>query len=593
MLNIDVTRQPDIRFQDGGLPHAVGVRSFEIMHADRDHPECSDSFGWTYNHAPMLCWYHGRYYVEYLSSPVSEHESPGHTLLCYSVDGVNWSLPQVVFPPIEADLTHYKGPDSGKLPSSVQTVPHQRMGFYRASNDCMLILSFYGIVHNRAISSPCDGWGVGRVLRRLYPDGSLGDIYFLMFNEIAGFDRQNTNVYPHYSESGDKKLIDACEELLDDWRAVIQFYEEQRYDRTLFPEPLRQAPCTYTAYDGNYVTVFKRGYSMISDSGGKIIREIAPNPTLKTSTGKVWGQKTADGRYSLIYNPTPDGQHRWPLAILSSDDGYNFSDMRAVTGRMSPQRYGGLDKNLGPQYIRGICEYNPQPPDDDIHIVYSNNKEDIWISHIPPQASIIPGSDSDEKFGGAYPLFWNIYSPKLAPVVMKRDALCLTDGDIYDAARVERVFSKAVKGTLSLDMRINTVMAGNEVCVALIDENGNASARISVNENGRMCVRSAGRPTEYTRVELKKHFRIKFGFDCSENIFYVSLSGKRSEFTMNTACWYVTRIDITTKVPESIPYCDVNSNGKYGSGDNDLPLTGDIGKVTSVDLFGFRFHGDR
>ena len=77
MLNIDVKRQPDIRFQDGALEHAMGVHSFQILRANRAHPETSDNFGWTYNHAPMIAWYHGRYYVEYLSNPVSEHETPG------------------------------------------------------------------------------------------------------------------------------------------------------------------------------------------------------------------------------------------------------------------------------------------------------------------------------------------------------------------------------------------------------------------------------------------------------------------------------------------------------------------------------------
>jgi hypothetical protein len=55
---------------DGQLRPAVGVESFEVLRANRRHPERADNFGWTYNHAPMIAWWNGRYYIEYLSNPL-------------------------------------------------------------------------------------------------------------------------------------------------------------------------------------------------------------------------------------------------------------------------------------------------------------------------------------------------------------------------------------------------------------------------------------------------------------------------------------------------------------------------------------------
>ena len=50
ILLINVENQPDIRFQDGGLRHAMGVRSFQIVRANRTCPDEADGFGWTYDH---------------------------------------------------------------------------------------------------------------------------------------------------------------------------------------------------------------------------------------------------------------------------------------------------------------------------------------------------------------------------------------------------------------------------------------------------------------------------------------------------------------------------------------------------------------
>ncbi len=80
---------------DGGLSPVVGVHNIQLMRGAKP---------WTYNHQPMMAYWHGKFYVHYLSDPRHEHEAPGKTLLMTSADGYTWTAPVDLFP-------EYKGPD--------------------------------------------------------------------------------------------------------------------------------------------------------------------------------------------------------------------------------------------------------------------------------------------------------------------------------------------------------------------------------------------------------------------------------------------------------------------------------------------------
>src|SRR6185312_2945465 len=84
----------NVDYHHGQLRPVMGVHNRQIMRADR-----SQDHGWTYNHAPMLAYWHNKFYVEYLSDEVGESIPPGQTLLLHSADGVTWSAPDTVFKP--------------------------------------------------------------------------------------------------------------------------------------------------------------------------------------------------------------------------------------------------------------------------------------------------------------------------------------------------------------------------------------------------------------------------------------------------------------------------------------------------------------
>ena len=582
-------RHADIRFQDGGLPHAMGVKSFQVLRANRAHPEWADGSGWTYNHAPMLAWYHGRFYLEYLSNPVDEHEVPGHTLLTTSENGMYWSFPQVIFPTIEVPTSQYKGPRTPLLTDPILTVPHQRMGFYCAPNGVLLALSFYGIVHDRRRSMPCDGWGVGRAVRRIFPDGSWGDIHFLLYNTPAGYTRENTPNFPYYQESSDAELIAACDALLQDGAVVRQMYEEQRFDASLFPDKGGKALSFYTTGAQEMIGVHKHGLTAVSRDNGRTWSNLTANPTLRTSTGKVWGQRTSDGRFALMYNPTTDGQHRWPIAIVTGDDGHVYDHMRAVTGYMGPLRYGGTDKNLGPQYMRGICERNPQSPDGDVWLTYSNNKEDIWISRIPvPVGSSETGPvQEDFRCMTSLPQRWNIYSPLWAKVRMSGGALQLCDTEPCDRAQAERMICPAERGKITLQLRVDQVSESGSAAIELQDDSGRVPVLIAFRADGWMYVRQGGRTERFSPYTPGREYTLRIAFDCYRSTFTLHHKGRESRHAFSASVETISRVSIATKEMQQIPYADLNTVGKYGRKEQVLPHSEEPSPLTKISLLTF------
>jgi hypothetical protein len=216
-------RQPNKRFYDGALPHAVGVHHYQAFRANRSYPAEGGSFGWTYNHQPFLVYWNGNYYIQYLSDRLQEHTPPGRTLLMTSNDGRQWTDPVVIFPEYELPEIKFK---EFLIPERTKAVMHQRMGFYVAPNGKLLTSAFYSFCATPR-HSPNAGNGLGRVVREIRENGTFGPIYFIRYNRHAGFDENNTN-YPFYKTSQDNEFIAACESLLGDKLISLQWWEEDR-----------------------------------------------------------------------------------------------------------------------------------------------------------------------------------------------------------------------------------------------------------------------------------------------------------------------------------------------------------------------------
>lgn len=72
------------------------------------------------------------------------------------------------------------------------------------------------------------------------------------------------------------------------------------------------------------------------------------------------------------------------VAVVTSEDGITFRDMRVIHGELPAQRYPGQAKDLGASYVRGFSTWSGDGSrkDDGVWLVNSVNKEEIWISHL-------------------------------------------------------------------------------------------------------------------------------------------------------------------------------------------------------------------
>ena len=512
----------DNEVHDGRLRPAIGVASYQVMRANRSHPDMAGGFGWTYNHAPMLAWWNGKFYLEYLSNPIGEHEPPGQTLLVTSTDGRAWNKPRVVFPPYKAPA----GIDSLTPPKSTGYMMHQRMGFYVARDGRLLILAFYGHAPD-----PFGQGGIGRVVREIHRDGTMSPIYFLRYNTGTPWNESNTG-YPLYTHSADAGFRAACEALLANKLITEQWRDEDPGAAAI------HGPCQALSFfhrpDGLVTGLCKSSFMSVTADEGRTWSDSVRSPSLITNNAKVWGQKTPDGRYAIVYNPVPFGSHRWPLAISVSRDGIVFDTLNLVNGEVPPRRFIGHAKDFGSQYVRGIVEGNGIPGDAALWVTYSSNKEDIWISRIPvPVRDRVEGPVRDTfdalQPGGVIP-DWNIYSPKWAPVAVAEipggagKALELRDKDPYDYARAIRVFPEMRAARVRCRVMPKAPGAGG-LELEIGDRYGSRPVRVVFSADGWVRAANGSDSKQIRRFTPGKWVEVEIEADAGTRRFNLAIDG--------------------------------------------------------------------
>jgi hypothetical protein len=237
-----------------------------------------------------------------------------------------------------------------------------------------------------------------------------------------------------------------------------------------------------------------------------------------------------------VYNPRADNRHRWPLAIVTSDDGINFDNLLVVQGEVPTRRFNGLDKAFGPQYVRGIAEGNGSPPGDVMWITYSMNKDDIWASRIPlPVRSRVemPVHDTFDV-GATSDLDWNLYCPKWAPVKIadfpsaSNRSLCLEDRDPCDYARAVRVFPETTRLTAKFRILARQIKTGR-LEIELLDRFGyRPPVRIFLDEQGRILALDGNRNDEVLVADYEpdRWYVFELRVDTDKGLWDLWLDGK-------------------------------------------------------------------
>jgi hypothetical protein len=530
----------NISYHDGQMRPAIGVHNYQVFRANRDHPEWADGMGWTYNHAPMLAYWNGHFLLQYLTNTMGEHVPPGVTMLACSGDGMEWEKPEVVFP------VYYTAKPGGKYPEIEHHYMHQRMGFYVAPDGRLLVMGHYG---------GNNGIGIGRVVREVYEDFTMGPIYFIRLNQQW----EDEVKYPLYHESDDKGFIMACEFFMSDPVRRIQWWEEDFLapdaDSFYMPYERGKAFCFYTISDSLTIGLFKSRLMTYTRDGGHSWAEPYGTKGFTYSGAKIWGQKLENGKYAVVYNPT-DASERHPLCVAVSQDGLRFDRLAAVHGEIPVKRYWGVEKRPGPQYVRGIVEGNGDPPGDDLWVVYSVSKEDIWISRIPlPIERTVEGpvrDDFDLMETGRHIPGWNIYSPRWCPVQLVdgpssgHKTLAFRDKDPFDYARATRVFGQAERQTVSFSLYVdsNPEQFQMDIC----DAKGLRLIKVRIESDGQLFTSDGERESQVTaRVPLDRWVELDIDINSKKGEYSLYFEGeevcKGHQFSANGKA---ERIDFRT-----------------------------------------------
>lgn len=553
-------RVPDAHFFDGKLPHAVGVHHYQVYRANRSISLKGDEQGWTYNHQPFLAYWKGNFYVQYLSNVVQEHDPPGKTQIVISNNGRNWNEPIVVFPEYTLPEINY---DGLHVDAGMKSVMHQRMGFYVAPNGKLLTSAFYGYSPTPR-NSPNAGNGLGRVIREIKEDGSLGPIYFIRYNRHAGWNESNTN-FPFYKTSKDKAFLKACESLLADKLVTLQWWEEDRADDGFYSLNPGDVPGSaafsatistskgsgkafnyYHRPDGAVVGLWKNKYSVISPDNGKTWTKISKNESLLVDGAKTWAQATDDGKFVVVHNQSATSRNRYPMTSITSFDGNTFDDLLSLRSDNPLVRYQALHKNPGSQYYRGIIEGNGNPPSDDAWVVYSVNKEDIWIAKITTPIAGIENEEVNQNFEDVNTTMdldkWNIYEPTWAPIRIVNDpknasnkCLELKDEEPVDFARVERVFIERKKFSVSFRVNPMQIPTGYAVNIEVQDKHGVRPMRIRFDKNWISFDQRYADVPHPIPVKLMKWHHIDMSFDCDKQQYSLKIDGKIIEENISFA----------------------------------------------------------
>ncbi len=551
-------------YHHGQLAPAVGVHNIQVMRANRAD---TGTTSWTYNHQPMLAYWNNSFYLEYLSDPVGEHIAPGRTVLQMSKDGYHWNAPVVVFPP-------YKIPDGtvkeGKKDSAKNAfaVMHQRIGFYTSKNKKLFALGYYGIVLGQK-DDPNDGNGIGRVIREIKADGTFGPVYFLRYNHA--FNEKNTG-YPFYKKSKDRELVKACEEILATPLLMQQMVEEADRNDPLIPlQKDFKAFNYYHLPNGNVVGLWKYALTSISNNEGKTW-QYGPlrAPGFVNANAKIWGQKTSDGKYATVYNPS---EFRWPLAVSVSDDGLNYKNLLLVNGEISSLRYGGAYKSYGPQYVRGIQEMDGTAPNGAMWVTYSMNKEDIWVSNIPvPVKDKVITAVNDvfaEMKDGQELKEWNLFSPLLCQTTIEKKndakALVLHDSDPFDYAKAERIFPAAKKVSLAFAVTPQQNNTGS-LEIELVNAKGIPCLRLMLDSAGNVLTKQGYRNKSLGKYAAGETLHIQLELNTATRFYQLTINGKASNNICFAPVESVERIVFRTGETRRFPNADTPTDQDY-----DLP----------------------
>lgn len=439
----------NLLYSDGTLPPLVGTHNIQILRATKDAPELAEGLGYTYNHHLNNIYYHnGAFYVEWGSGEKDEEMLPYRRLVATSGDGLTWSKPVPLYERLPKDPEHPAKNPSDDFTNGVDGAPiaGEAQDAYRKAVD----------------------W------YRNQPQG-------LMLQKTP-WRRENIPATQAHFDS-----------LYKDWRTN---HPDDHAIPSVVAGALGKGANYFRRKDGQWVFLSKWAWTSLSPDDGQTWTKPVIPPTVKTGHQKISGYRAAEDCYFLFYDPVRSSAVRWPLVAVQGQDGITFGRMGVVHGEVPDIRYKGRWKDMGTQYNRVLMGEGPIR--GAIWVVYSVNKEDIWISRVPLGAGTVVREPVQDNFDdmpvGPLVANWNIYRPQWAPVDVialegtGNHALQLKDADPYDYCRAVRVFPAGRRLHCAFKVRPGQSDHGR-LEIELLSRRGLRPVRLVFDENGKLRAR--------------------------------------------------------------------------------------------------------
>ena len=207
--------------------------------------------------------------------------------------------------------------------------------------------------------------------------------------------------------------------------------------------------------------------------------------------------------------------------------------MRVIQGELPVQRYAGLHRSIGPQYVRGISHWanDGSRSENVMWLVYSMNKEDIWVSRVPLPIKPDETQDVADNFatfqtGPTIP-GWNIYRPKWSSIEIAQGALQLQNQDPYDYARATRVFPESARITATFDLEFRNPLHADFEIDLLSKFGSRRLVQIRIGDGGQINARIHQDWTQFGSISAMKPMRFQIDADTIRGLFSISLNGTR------------------------------------------------------------------